>query len=166
MGKKRSYAEFAAGAAAEPTLTVLTADGGRIPAHNEFLRLVCSCLRESPASDTWDLSSLLVNGSPVSQSTVTAVLELQLGRGYGIGSIFGEVEYTEAEHEGDVAFTATLLQDFYEYRKGANVEVLFEVDGTLNVTDADADDAAGVTVAFGVVVGPDSTFEKPVERSA
>jgi hypothetical protein len=29
-----------------------------------------------PASDTWDLSSLLVNGSPVSQETVTAVLEV------------------------------------------------------------------------------------------
>lgn len=40
----------------------------------QVLRLVCSCLRNAPASDAWDLSSLLVNGSPVSQSTVTAVL--------------------------------------------------------------------------------------------
>jgi hypothetical protein len=39
------------------------------------LRLVFSCLRNAPASDTWDLSSLLVQGSPVSQATVTAVLE-------------------------------------------------------------------------------------------
>lgn len=30
---KRSYAEFASGS--EPTLTILTADGGRVPAHNE-----------------------------------------------------------------------------------------------------------------------------------
>jgi hypothetical protein len=33
---KRSFAEFAAGS--EHTLTVLTADGGRIPAHNEVTR--------------------------------------------------------------------------------------------------------------------------------
>jgi hypothetical protein len=33
---KRTYAEFAADS--EPTLTVLTADGGRIPAHNEVIR--------------------------------------------------------------------------------------------------------------------------------
>jgi hypothetical protein len=38
------------------------------------LRLLFSCLRNAPASDTWDLSSLLVNGSPVSQVTVEAVL--------------------------------------------------------------------------------------------
>ncbi|WIA44615.1 hypothetical protein OEZ86_007333 [Tetradesmus obliquus] len=71
---KRSFVDFAAGS--EPNLTLITADGGRIPAHYDVLRLVCSCLRNAPASDTWDLSSLLVNGSPVSQSTVTAVLEV------------------------------------------------------------------------------------------
>jgi hypothetical protein len=38
MAKKRSYTEFAASTAAEPNLTVLTADGGRIPSHND----VCS----------------------------------------------------------------------------------------------------------------------------
>lgn len=50
----------------------------------QVLRLVCSCLQNAPASDTWDLSSLLaalVNGSPVSQSVVsqsvvTAVLSV------------------------------------------------------------------------------------------
>jgi hypothetical protein len=31
--KKRSFFEFAAGS--DPTLTVITTDGGRIPAHNE-----------------------------------------------------------------------------------------------------------------------------------
>ncbi|WIA44618.1 hypothetical protein OEZ86_007336 [Tetradesmus obliquus] len=71
---KPTFVEFAAGS--EPNLTLITADGGGIPAHYDVLRLVCSCLRNAPASDTWDLSSLLVNGSPVSQSTVTAVLEV------------------------------------------------------------------------------------------
>lgn len=33
MAKKRSFEEFVASTAAEPTLTVLTADGGRIRAH-------------------------------------------------------------------------------------------------------------------------------------
>jgi hypothetical protein len=42
----------------------------------QVLRLLFSCLRNAPASDTWDLSSLLVNGSPVSQATVVAVLEV------------------------------------------------------------------------------------------
>jgi hypothetical protein len=42
----------------------------------QVLRLVCSCLQNAPARDTWDLSSLLVNGSPVSQATVEAVLSV------------------------------------------------------------------------------------------
>jgi hypothetical protein len=40
---KRSFVEFAAGS--EPTLTVLTADGGRIPAHNEVITKPQSLLR-------------------------------------------------------------------------------------------------------------------------
>ncbi|WIA19610.1 hypothetical protein OEZ85_005548 [Tetradesmus obliquus] len=72
--KQSSFAEFAAGT--DPTLTVKTADGGHIPAHNEVLRLVCSCWRNAPASNTWDLSNLLVNGRPVSQTAVTAVVSV------------------------------------------------------------------------------------------
>jgi hypothetical protein len=35
MSQKRSYAEFAASSEEQPTLTVVTADGARLPAHNE-----------------------------------------------------------------------------------------------------------------------------------
>lgn len=52
MAKKRSFEEFVASTAAEPTLTVLTADGGRIRAHVQVLRLVCSCLQNAPVDDT------------------------------------------------------------------------------------------------------------------
>ncbi|WIA39891.1 hypothetical protein OEZ86_013333 [Tetradesmus obliquus] len=48
----------------------------------KVLRLVSSCMRESPASDTWDLRGLVVNGRPVSRFTVTAVLsEVYSGMG-------------------------------------------------------------------------------------
>ncbi|KAF6254851.1 hypothetical protein COO60DRAFT_1663735 [Scenedesmus sp. NREL 46B-D3] len=80
---KRSFAEFAA--ESDPNLTVITADGGRIPAHYDVLRLVCSCLRDAPASDTWDLSSLLVDGGPVSQETVMAVLEVLYSSMWALG---------------------------------------------------------------------------------
>ncbi|WIA44619.1 hypothetical protein OEZ86_007337 [Tetradesmus obliquus] len=90
---KRSFVEFAAGS--EPNLTLITADGGRIPAHYDVLRLVCSCLRNAPASDAWDLSSLLVNGSPVSQSTVTA-----------LDGVYGLDEYDRAEY----GYSGTLLK--------------------------------------------------------
>jgi hypothetical protein len=39
----------------------------------------------APASDTWDLSSLLVNGSPVSQATVIAVLEVLYSNMWALG---------------------------------------------------------------------------------
>uniref|UniRef100_A0A383V9G6 Uncharacterized protein n=1 Tax=Tetradesmus obliquus TaxID=3088 RepID=A0A383V9G6_TETOB len=92
-GKKRSFAEFAGGSA--PTLTVITADGVRMPAHNDVLRLVCSCLRKSPASDTWDLSNLLVNGSPVSQEAVTAVLEVLYSN---LGALGFEADRTAGQY--------------------------------------------------------------------
>eukprot|EP00878_Enallax_costatus_P014258 GHUV01014913.1.p1 GENE.GHUV01014913.1~~GHUV01014913.1.p1 ORF type:complete len:161 (+),score=49.15 GHUV01014913.1:206-688(+) len=71
---KRTYAEFADGS--DTNMTVLTADGGRIPAHAEVLRLVCSCMKNAPASDTWDLRQLLVDGKHPTAETVSAVLEV------------------------------------------------------------------------------------------
>jgi hypothetical protein len=53
--------------------------------HMQVLRLVCSCLKNAPASDTWDLTSLLVNGSPASQATVEAVLEAVYSNMWALG---------------------------------------------------------------------------------
>eukprot|EP00878_Enallax_costatus_P009541 GHUV01009971.1.p1 GENE.GHUV01009971.1~~GHUV01009971.1.p1 ORF type:complete len:368 (+),score=59.18 GHUV01009971.1:220-1323(+) len=60
----------------EPNLTIITADGGRIQAHSEVLRLVCSCLKNAPATDTWDLQHLQIEGTPVTTETVDATVEV------------------------------------------------------------------------------------------
>ncbi|WIA24128.1 hypothetical protein OEZ85_013723 [Tetradesmus obliquus] len=52
----------------------------------QVLRLVCSCLRESPASDTWDLSSLLVNGSANAPHLLGKLNE----HGGGSGDVFSQ----------------------------------------------------------------------------
>lgn len=41
-----------------------------------MLRILCSSLRNSPASDTWDLRTLIVDGNPVNSATVTALLDV------------------------------------------------------------------------------------------
>jgi hypothetical protein len=51
----------------------------------QVLRLVFSCLKNAPASYTWDLSSLLVNGSPVRQTTVIAVFEVLYSNIWALG---------------------------------------------------------------------------------
>jgi hypothetical protein len=61
----------------------------------QVLRLVCSCLRNAPASDTWDLSSLLVNSSPVTSAVVTAVLEVLYSN---LGALGFELQRTAGQY--------------------------------------------------------------------
>lgn len=41
----------------------------------QVLRLVCSCLKNAPATDTWDLQHMQIEGQPVTADTVAAVVE-------------------------------------------------------------------------------------------
>jgi len=71
--KKRTLLEAIADD--EPTLHIQLPDGQRIPAHREAMQFDVGCVKELPPTDTWDLSSLLIEGKPVERAVVVAWLE-------------------------------------------------------------------------------------------
>jgi hypothetical protein len=91
------------------------------------LRLVCSCLQNAPASDTWDLSSLLVNGSPVSQATVEAVLSV-------IYSSMGALHYEMDRSAGLYSLSQLLDMLLFADAVGCSKAVLAQLAGQLGST--------------------------------
>jgi hypothetical protein len=93
----------------------------------QVLRLVFSCLKNAPASDTWDLSSLLVNGSPVSQATVIAVLEVLYSNMWALGF--------EAERkDGQYSLQALLDMLLFADAVGCSRQALNQLAGMLGST--------------------------------
>jgi hypothetical protein len=93
----------------------------------QVLRLVCSCLRNAPASDTWDLSSLLVNGSPVSQATVEAVLSV-------IYSSIGALDYEMDRSAGQYSLSQLLDMLLFADAVGCSKAVLGQLAGLMGST--------------------------------
>jgi hypothetical protein len=93
----------------------------------QVLRLVCSCLQNAPASDTWDLSSLLVNGSPVSQAVVEAVLSVIYS---GMGALNYEMDRTSGQYSLSQLLDMLLFADAV----GCSRAVLAQLAGLLGST--------------------------------
>jgi hypothetical protein len=89
------------------------------------LRLVCSCLKNAPASDTWDLSSLLVDGSPVSSETVTAVLSV-------IYSSMGALDFEPPPAAGQYSLAQLLEMLLFADAIGCSRGVLNDLAELLN----------------------------------
>lgn len=90
---------------------------------------------------------------------VRACLQQPLGAGFGVGSMFDGVRFDERGRTGDVYFTATLLQDFYEYPEGAKVAVELSREGILRIaTNRAYSEDAGRELFFGIVVAPESVL--------
>jgi hypothetical protein len=90
----------------------------------QVLRLVCSCLKNAPASDTWDLSSLLVNGSPVSSEPVTAVLSV-------IYSSMCAFEYKRDRTQGQYSLARLLEMLLFADAVGCSKQALQQLAGML-----------------------------------
>jgi hypothetical protein len=93
----------------------------------QVLRLVFSCLQNAPASDTWDLSSLLVNGSLVSQATVIAVLSVMY-------SNLGVLNYEMDRSAGQYSLQALLDMLLFADAVGCSKAVLAQLAGQLGST--------------------------------
>ncbi|WIA42744.1 hypothetical protein OEZ86_008687 [Tetradesmus obliquus] len=132
----------------------------------QVLRLVCSCLQELTDDAAEDIFSQRVLAAASCGSGAEllsrACLQQPFGLGYGFGSIFNGMKFFEPDNTGDVCFTATLLQDFYEYHKGAKVAVLFDRQGVMKIAEGacSPDDAehAWRELSFGIVIAPDCTL--------
>jgi hypothetical protein len=96
-------------------------------------------------------------------------IQQPLGLGFGIGSVFGDVEYEKAEQgevKNEISFSATLLCDLYEFSKGIRVEVTFDRDGDMMVEpvtsdndDSNIEDNAGMRIyQYGIMLGPQLSF--------
>lgn len=68
---------------------------------------MCSSLDNSPPSDTWDLRSLLINGSPVTSDTVIAVLSVI----YSFMSVRGYEQDHDTDHGIEDLCKMLLLAD-------------------------------------------------------
>jgi hypothetical protein len=93
----------------------------------QVLRLVCSCFKNAPASGTWDLSSLLVNGSPVSQETVTTVLSV-------IYSSMGALDYEMDRSRGQYSLSQLLHMLLFADAVGCSKAILAQLAGLLGST--------------------------------
>lgn len=90
----------------------------------QVLRLVCSCLQNAPVDDTWDLSSLLVNGSPVKQATVIAVLSV-------VYSSMGALDYEMERTAGQYSLTQLLGMLLFADAVGCSKAVQGQLAGLL-----------------------------------
>jgi len=59
-----------------------------LPSYQELMRFDSTCVKGLPPTDTWDLSSLLIEGKPVERAVVVAWLEAVYARSlYDNGSL-------------------------------------------------------------------------------
>lgn len=72
--RKRTLLE--AVASDQPNMWIKLADGQRLPAYKDLLRLASTCARGLPTSNTWDLSNLMVEGKPVKRQVPVTWLEI------------------------------------------------------------------------------------------
>jgi hypothetical protein len=94
-----------------------------------------------------------------------ACLQRPLGLGFGIGSMFGDVEDMEADVNYVFNFKGTLLHDFDDFRKGTRMAVYFGRHSQLVMhtaaedTGSDLDEEVPDTCYwYDVVLGPNHTF--------
>jgi hypothetical protein len=97
---------------------------------SQVLRLVCSCFKNAPASDTWDLSTLLVNGSPVNHTTVIAVLSV-------IYSSMGALGYEMGRRFRQDSLSQLLNMLLFADAVGCSRTVLGQLAGLLGSTARD-----------------------------
>lgn len=117
----------------EPSLRIVVRDcSAPIPSHKEVLRLACSCVKNMPPGDVWDLRTLLINGHPVTEALVIDWLQV----------IYRSFDYSQPNFG---SFTDT---DIYNLLSFADA-----VGSTLPIIEAiadlltDADDSSGLVIA-------------------
>ncbi|WIA24131.1 hypothetical protein OEZ85_013726 [Tetradesmus obliquus] len=125
---KRSFVEFAAGS--EPNLTLITADGGRIPAHYDVLRLVCSCLRNAPANAVGFSRAVLTAVAELLRSgCVRRQLEVTLPFHINFADVEARMEMSEAAIEEAAGAAARAIGDL--------LVLLLQVDGVYGLDEYD-----------------------------
>lgn len=125
-----------------------------------FLRVHADALIDDAAEGVFSRRVLAAaNGASGAELLSRACLQQPLGAGFGVGSMFDGVRFDERGRTGDVYFTATLLQDFYEYPEGAKVAVELSREGILRIaTNRAYSKDAGREFFFGIVVAPESVL--------
>ncbi|KIZ04505.1 hypothetical protein MNEG_3455 [Monoraphidium neglectum] len=94
----------------------------RIPAHRELLRFNCTWIRDLPPGDTWDISSLVIDGQRVTRPMLVA----WLGAVYAGSTYWGDTGVPPAE-EGEV--DGVLLLRFAD-AVGSSIRVVRECYAT------------------------------------
>lgn len=129
-----------------------------------FLRANAPCFIEqetSPGSIAGIFSPRVLaaaGGASAAELLSRSCLQEQLGLGFGVGSVFGDVEYDTTSAYDELSFTATLLRDLYEFSKGTRVDVTFDARGYVYIRRDGDEFSADSKYQFGVAIGPEHSF--------